>query len=109
MTVLSDEMHRQERLYDERRQALQQLDDAVRIRRTQIDVYNNAEVDAFKQLLSQRDQAEDDFAGVATQTYAAAVQRYNQAVATYNKGCAGRSYDSTRLTQVQQNLYCPKP
>jgi len=109
MTALSDEMHQQQRLYEERRQALQQLDEAVRTRRAQIDVYNNAEIDAFKQLLSQRDQAADDFAGAVTQNYAEAVNRYNQSVSAYNGSCAGRAYDSTRLALAQQNLFCPKP
>jgi hypothetical protein len=109
MTTLADAMHQQQRSYDEQRLALQQLDEAVRTRRAQIDVYNPAEIDAFKQLLSQRDQADDDFAGPATQNYTEAVSRYNQSVAAYNANCAGRSYESTQLSQARQNLDCPKP
>lgn len=109
MTALADAMHQQQRSYDDQRLALQQLDETVRTRRAQIDVYNPAEIDAFKQLLSQRDQAQDDFAGAATQNYAEAVNRYNQSVAAYNASCASHSYDSTQLSQARQNLDCPKP
>lgn len=109
MMTLSEEMHQQQRLYEERRQALQKLDEEVRARRASIDVYNDAEIDAFKRLLNQRDQAADEFAGAVTQSYAQAVNRYNQSVAVYNNNCAGKSYDPTRLAEVRQNLFCPKP
>jgi peptidoglycan hydrolase CwlO-like protein len=81
----------------------------VETRRAQINVYNNAELDAFKQVLQQRDAAIAATAD-ATKTYDDAAERYNQAVAAYNASCAGHSYDETVLRQVQAApLACPRP
>jgi hypothetical protein len=97
-----------------RRQALESsqrtqasLSNQVDTRRAQINVYNNAELDAFKQLLQQRDESIAATADV-TKTYDEVAGRYNQAVATYNATCAGRSYDDTVLRQVKATLACPR-
>lgn len=98
-----------------RRQALESsqrsqagLANQVETRRAQINVYDNAEVDAFKQLLQERDTAVAATAA-ATKTYDDAAERYNQAVAAYNASCAGHSYDETVLRQVQATpLACPR-
>ena len=84
------------------------LANQVDTRRAQINVYDNSELDAFKKLLQQRD---DAIAATAaeTQRYDDAAQRYNQSVAAYNATCAGRSYDETVLRQVQATLACPRP
>ncbi|HEY1506890.1 MAG TPA: hypothetical protein VGF92_21490 [Stellaceae bacterium] len=80
----------------------------VDTRRAQINVYNHTELDAFKQLLQQRDASMDATAD-ATKTYDDAAERYNQAVAAYNANCAGRSYDDTVLHQIQATpLACPR-
>jgi len=81
----------------------------VDTRRAQINVYDNAELDAFKQLLQQRDAAIAATAN-ATKTYDDAAERYNQAVAAYNASCAGHSYDEAVLRQIQAApLACPRP
>lgn len=83
------------------------LANQVATRRAQINVYDNAELDAFKQLLQQRDNAIAATAA-ATQSYNEAADRYNQSVAAYNGTCAGRSYDQNVLHQVQATLACPR-
>jgi len=98
-----------------RRQALESsqrtqasLANQVDTRRAQINVYNSAELDAFKQLLLQRDQSITATAD-ATKIYDDAAERYNQAVAAYNASCAGHSYDETVLRQVQAAPFaCPR-
>ena len=98
-----------------RRQALESsqrsqasLANQVDTRRAQINVYDHGELDAFKQLLQQRDAAIGATAD-ATRTYDDAAEGYNQAVAAYNANCAGRSYDDTVLRQVQAApLACPR-
>jgi hypothetical protein len=84
------------------------LANQVDTRRAQINVYDNAELDAFKQLLQQRDQSIAATAD-ATKSYDDAAERYNQAVAGYNASCAGHSYDEAVLRQVQATpLACPR-
>lgn len=106
--TLSDAVQQQSRHYEERRQALEALDNEVRTRRGQVNIANQSEVDAFKHLLDQRDAAADNFAGEVTHNYADTVKRYNDAVATFNAGCAGKAYDPDVLGQVESNLSCPK-
>ena len=85
------------------------LNNQVNTRRAQINVYDNGELDAFKQLLQQRDASIATTAD-ATKTYDDAAERYNQAVAAYNGSCAGHLYDQTVLRQVQSTpLDCPRP
>jgi hypothetical protein len=80
----------------------------VDTRRAQINVYNNAELDAFKQLLQERDAA-IAATSTATQSYDDTAERYNQAVAAYNATCAGHSYDDTVLRQVKATPFaCPR-
>lgn len=84
------------------------LNNQVDTRRAQINVYDNSELDAFKQLLEQRDAA-TAAAAAATQRYNDAANRYNDAVAAYNGSCAGRSYDDSVLRSVRTTLVCPRP
>jgi hypothetical protein len=96
--------------YAASQKALASLTNQVATRRAQINVYNDSEVAAYKQLLEQRDAAAAAFAGDVTQSYDAAVARYNQAVAGYNSSCAGKSYDQAVLGRVQAEQFsCPKP
>ena len=84
------------------------LANQVDTRRAQLNVYDSGELDRFKQLLQQRDDAIAATAA-ATDSYDAAANRYNQAVGGYNASCAGRSYDEAVLHQVQATLACPRP
>lgn len=84
------------------------LTNQVDTRRAQINVYDNAELDAFKHLLEQRD-ASIAATAAATQSYDAAANRYNDAVAAYNGSCAGHTYDETVLRSVRTTLVCPRP
>jgi hypothetical protein len=83
------------------------LSNQVDTRRAAINVYDNSELDAFKQLLQQRDQSIAATADAA-KSYDDAADRYNQAVATYNATCAGHSYDETVLRQAKATLACPR-
>ena len=84
------------------------LANQVDTRRAQINVYNHAELEAFKQLLQQRD-ASIAATAEATRTYDDAAVGYNQAVAGYNANCAGRSYDEAVLRQVEATpLVCTR-
>jgi hypothetical protein len=109
VTALANEVLQQNRVYEEKRKALESLDNEVRARRAQINVANQSEVDAFKQLLDRRDQAGAEFAGPVTRNYSDMVARYNGAVASFNDACAGKAYDSDVLAQVRANLACPRP
>lgn len=84
------------------------LNNQVATRRAQINVYDSAELDAFKTLLQQRDAAQAATV-TATQNYDDAATRYNQAIDGYNAQCAGRSYNDGVLHQVQATLACPRP
>jgi hypothetical protein len=107
--ALNAEVQTQSRGYEEKRQSFQTLDKQVQATRPSVNVANQADVDAFKRLLDQRDRAADTLAGDATKSYSDAVARYNQAVAAYNGGCAGKSYDPDQLAELRRTLSCPKP
>ena len=98
--------HRQSLEATQKNQAT--LSNEVDTRRAQINVYDNAELDAFKHLLEQRD-ASIAATAAATQSYDAAANRYNDAVAAYNGSCAGHTYNETVLRAVRTTLVCPRP
>ena len=108
VSALNSEVQAQSRAYEDKRQAFQALDKQVQSTRPTVNVAKQADVDAFKRLLDQRDRAADDLAGNATRTYSDAVSRYNQAVAAYNGSCAGKSYDPDQLAEMRRTLSCPK-
>jgi uncharacterized protein YukE len=109
VAALNAEVQTQSRAYEEKRQSFQALDKQVQSTRPSVNVANQADVDAFKRLLDQRDRAADTLAGEATKSYSDAVARYNQAVAAYNGGCAGKSYDPDQLAELRRTLSCSKP
>jgi uncharacterized protein YukE len=109
VTTLNGEVQAQSRAYEEKRQSFETLDKQVQTSRPQVNVNNQADVDAFKRLLERRDEAADVLAGPATRSYAEAVQHYNQAVSDYNSTCAGRAFDPDQLAAQKRNLSCPKP
>jgi hypothetical protein len=109
VAALNGEVQNQTRLYEDKRQAFQQLDKQVQTARPKVNVNDRSEVEAFKQLLERRDAAADTLAGEATRSYSDAVTRYNQAVAAYNSGCAGKAYDPDQLAELKRNLSCPAP
>lgn len=98
-----------------RRQALESsqrseasLNNQVATRRAQINVFDSAELNAFKTLLQQRDAAQAATV-TATQSYDGAATAYNQAIDGYNAHCAGRTYNDDVLRQVRATLACPRP
>jgi hypothetical protein len=105
---LQDGVNARRQVLDSSQRNQTTLVNQVATRRAEINVYDNAELDAFKQLLQQRDESIAATA-TATQTYDDAANRYNQGVAAYNSSCAGRSYDQTVLHDVQATLACPRP
>ncbi|MGO8919377.1 MAG: hypothetical protein ACLQJR_26035 [Stellaceae bacterium] len=109
VTALNGEVQAQSRAYEAQRQSFEALDKAVQTGRPQVNVNNPADVDAFKRLLEQRDEAADTLAGSANKSYADTVQRYNQAVADYNAGCAGKAFDPDQVAALKPTLSCPKP
>jgi hypothetical protein len=106
--ALNAEVQTQSRAYEDKRQAFQALDKQVQTTRPSVNVANQADIDAFKRLLEQRDRAADVLASEATKRYSDAVARYNQAVAAYNGACAGKSYDPDQLADLRRTLSCPK-
>lgn len=105
---LKGQVQTESRTYEDKRRAFEALDDQVRTSRPQVNVSNQADVDAFKRLLEERDAAADALAGPVTKSYGDAVQRYNQAVADYNNGCAGRSFDPDQVAELKRDLTCPR-
>ena len=110
VAALSDRLQEQRRAYEERRTALAALDAQVEAQRKQLDPTQPNQVEAFKRLLDQQDDAQLSFADEATPTYAAAVERHNAEVAAYNRDCAGKTYEQQALAAAQaQGFACPKP
>ena len=109
VAALSDELAKSRSRYEERRNALAQLDAEVESRRPQVNVTSQSDIAAFKTLLARRDDAEAQFAGEVTKSYADSVQGYNAAVASYNGTCAGKALAPDVASQIRPTLSCPKP
>ncbi len=109
LATLLDALRARQQNYDDSQKALAALNAELETRRAGMDVYNDAAVQAYKQVLQRRDAAASAFAGEVTQSYNDAVNRYNDALAGYNGSCAGKSFDSTVYSAVQAKLSCPKP
>jgi hypothetical protein len=106
---LNGEVQAQSRAYEEKRQTFEALDKQAQASRSQVNVKNQGEIDAFKQLLERRDAAADALAGPANQSYADVVQRYNEAVSDYNGSCAGKAFDPKQLDEMKRTLSCARP
>ncbi len=109
VSALLDTLHERQQNYEAKQKELAALDSELEARRAKMDVYNDADVTAYKQLLQRHDDAAAAFTGEVTQSYNAAVERYNEALTGYNGSCAGKSYDPTVYSRVQASLSCPKP
>jgi hypothetical protein len=108
VATLNTQVQAQSRSYEDKRQVFQALDNQVRTSRSEVNVNNQADVDAFRRLLERRDEAADTLAGATTNSYAEAVARYNESVAAYNDQCSGKAYDADQLAQIRGTLNCPK-
>jgi len=108
VAALSNEVANAHRGYEERRREIEDLNLRIEQGRGRVNVNNPAEVDAFKQLLDRRDQAQARFSDEVAPNYAALVARYNQAVNGFNGNCSGRAYESAALAQARSNLVCPR-
>ncbi len=108
VAALSNEVANAHRGYEERRREIETLNQQVEQGRNRVNVSNPAEVEAFKQLLDRRDQAQARFSDEVAPNYAALVGRYNQAVNGFNGNCSGKSYESAALAQARSNLVCPR-
>ena len=109
LSALLDTLHERQQNYDNSQKALAQLNSDLDARRASMNVYNDADVQAYKALLQRRDDVATAFASDATPSYNAAIERYNQALAGYQGNCAGKSYDPTVYNMVKPTLACAKP
>ncbi len=108
LAKLLDAVREHQQDYENGQKALAALKSELAARRPAVNVYDDADVQAYKELLQRRDDAAAAFANTAD-TYNAVVNRYNEARGDYNGRCAGASFDQTVYNTVQANLSCPKP
>ena len=107
VSSLATEVLARNRIYEEKRQALEQLEQQISEMRQKMNVNDVAQVDAFRQLLDRRNAAQAEFADQVTPEYAALVERYNRRVSDFNTQCGSRAYDPAALASVRANLSCP--
>ncbi len=108
VTALFGVLQERQRNYENSQKTLAQLNDQLSTRRTQINVYNEGDVDAYKQLLAQSDRAAVALADEATPSYNDAVAHYDEALAGYTAQCGGKSYNQTVYNSVLVDPSCPK-
>lgn len=109
LTALLGTVNERRQAYEAGQQNVDKLNQELAQRRSQIDVYSESDVDAYKQLLAQSDQAAITLADQVTPRYNDAVTRYNDALASYNTRCGGKSYDHAVYSAVEATLACPTP
>ena len=107
LPVLRERLQQRLNAYDSERQALQTLDGRVQSGRAQLQA-GSGDIDAFKQLLDQRDRTQIHFANETTPAYNAEVARYNAAADTYNQ-CHGRMAPEVAAQERAAGLACPRP
>jgi TolA-binding protein len=107
VSSLANEAQARNRIYEEKRQALEQLERQVAEMRQRMNVNDTAQVDAFRNLLDRRNAAQAEFANQLTPEYAALVERYNRRVSEFNTQCGNRTYDPSVLASVRATLSCP--
>jgi len=95
--------------YENSQKTLADLNQQLETRRAQMDVYNDADVESYKQLLAQSDRAAVALADQATPSYNDALTRYNAALSDYTARCGGKSYDQAVYNSVETGLICAKP
>ncbi|HEY0526200.1 MAG TPA: hypothetical protein VGD08_22595 [Stellaceae bacterium] len=106
---LANDVLARNRIYEERRRQLDQLESDLAAKRSSINVNDPAQVEQFRQLLDKRNEAVDRFAHETTPDYSSSVEQYNRKVADYNAMCSGKSYDPDVLATVKPSLSCPAP
>ena len=109
LATLQDTLHERQQNYENSQKALADLNSELDAQRAKMDVYNNADVEAYKALLQRRDDAQATFTNAATPSYNAAIARYNAARDGYQGSCAGKSYDPTVYNAVKPTRACAKP
>lgn len=107
LPVLSQRLKQEHGAYESERQSLQTLNERVTAGRAQLQA-GSGDIDAFKQLLDQRDRTQIHFANQTTPAYNADVARYNAAAATYNQ-CHGRMAPEVAAQERAAGLSCPRP
>lgn len=108
VNALKADLARQQAAYDGAQSEFQRLNTELETRRSQVNVNDAGSIDAYRQLLKQRDAAGAHLTKEASPAYSAAVDRYNQAVQGYMSQCGGKSYDATALAAARQTLSCPQ-
>jgi peptidoglycan hydrolase CwlO-like protein len=109
LDTLQQTIDQRRQSYQTGQQSLASLDHELESRRSSMNVEDPAQVDAYKQLLQQRDSAAAALPNHLIPDYNAAVARYNAARSDYDSRCAGESFDQAAYDRVQATLSCPKP
>jgi hypothetical protein len=93
-------------VYTEETQQLAAMNADIDRRRPLVDVQNQAQIEAFKTVLEQRDQALDKYQWSTLPKYQASVVRYNEKVDIMLKRCSDHPLDQAALDQAKQRLVC---
>jgi hypothetical protein len=93
-------------VYNEETRQLADMNADIDRRRPLVNVQDQAQIDAFKVILEQRDQALDKYQWSTLPKYQASVARYNEKVDVMVKMCSGHPLDQVALDQVKQKLTC---
>ena len=109
LDALQQSMDQRRQSYESGQQSLASLDRELEARRSSMNVTDQTQVDAYKQLLQRRDSAAAALPNSLIPDYNSAVARYNAARSDYDAGCAGKSFDQTVYDRVEASLSCPKP
>lgn len=93
-------------IYNDETRQLADMNADIDRKRPLVNVQDQAQIDAFKVILEQRDQALDKYQWSTLPKYQASVARYNEKVDVMVKTCSGHPLDQIALDQVKQKLVC---
>lgn len=108
VTSLSSQVKAEHRAYQAKRDEVDLLNKEAEEARGRVNVNNQDDVEAFRQLLDKRDTAALELSNRLQPRYAAIVARYNEAVAENNSYCTGKLFDREQIASVRSTLSCPQ-
>jgi hypothetical protein len=107
IATLSADMSAKTQALAATRRHVADLDAQLLQARQHIDVNNTQSEEQYKQLLAQRDQADQASIGPVVGEADQATARYNAHVSQYNSQCANRIFNADLMAQLQTHLVCP--
>ncbi|HLZ65691.1 MAG TPA: hypothetical protein VKQ29_05635 [Aliidongia sp.] len=107
VTTLGAQVDAETKQHQETQDQIAALDKQLAESRTNVDVNQPDQVEAYRRLVETREKTMAAFTYDLTPRLQQLVARYNAQTESYNASCTTRSLDASTLEAVKANLVCP--